>query len=177
MESDRSAGLFLFLASIGALAVAFASQYWGGLQPCVLCVYQRWPYGATIALGFLALVAGGPGVRRTALTLCILVLLVEAGIAGFHVGVEYGWWEGTATCSSVVATPGSIDALRAALAHQPVVACDRPQWTFLGLSLAGINFLYAAFLLWRAAAGLRQRPRRFATFGGSGGRRLVKRGS
>ena len=44
--------------SLTALAAAYGSQYWGGLTPCVLCLYQRAAYGAVTlfaagALGFL----------------------------------------------------------------------------------------------------------------------------
>ena len=51
--------LMVLVASTGALLTAFAAQYWGGLQPCVLCLYQRWPYAAAIALALLALALGG----------------------------------------------------------------------------------------------------------------------
>ncbi|MCZ6815061.1 MAG: disulfide bond formation protein B, partial [Alphaproteobacteria bacterium] len=35
--------------------------YFGGLEPCVLCVWQRYPYGAVIILGLLgAGLARGP---------------------------------------------------------------------------------------------------------------------
>ena len=37
------------LASIAVLGIALVSQYFGGLTPCKLCHYQRWPYIFTIA--------------------------------------------------------------------------------------------------------------------------------
>ena len=51
--------LMVLVASTGALLTAFAAQYWGGLQPCVLCLYQRWPYAVAIALALVALALGG----------------------------------------------------------------------------------------------------------------------
>ena len=39
--------------SLGALAAALASQHWGGLQPCVLCFYQRYAYLVATAFGLL----------------------------------------------------------------------------------------------------------------------------
>ena len=53
--------LVVLVASLGALATAFTAQYWGGLAPCVLCLYQRRPYA--IPLG-LAVVAPGPRVTK-----------------------------------------------------------------------------------------------------------------
>ena len=43
--------LLLALASAAILLGALALQYLGGLPPCHLCIWQRWPYVALIALG------------------------------------------------------------------------------------------------------------------------------
>ncbi|MEN8197547.1 MAG: disulfide bond formation protein B, partial [Pseudomonadota bacterium] len=40
--------LLILAASAASLLGAFAFQYIGGLQPCVLCVYQRYPHGVVI---------------------------------------------------------------------------------------------------------------------------------
>ena len=44
---------FVLAASFGAamLAAALAFQYLGGLEPCALCLYQRLPYAAVVAIG------------------------------------------------------------------------------------------------------------------------------
>lgn len=41
------------LAAISAfaLSMAFTAQYIFGLEPCILCLYQRIPYALVIALG------------------------------------------------------------------------------------------------------------------------------
>ena len=88
------------VASAGLLGGAWAFQIFGGLQPCPLCTYQRWPYWIMIGLSALAVVAGR---RLAAAELAVfaalgaLVFLAGAGVAGFHVGVEQQWWEGLAT--------------------------------------------------------------------------------
>ncbi len=38
------------------LASVYAAQYLGGLQPCALCLYQRWPWWVATGLAILALV-------------------------------------------------------------------------------------------------------------------------
>jgi disulfide bond formation protein DsbB len=79
--------------SAGMLGTAFTFQYVGGLYPCVLCIYQRIPYAVVIVLGLwgaVTLRAGRP-LSFTAYFLaaaCALAFFVDAGIAGFHVGVE-----------------------------------------------------------------------------------------
>ena len=64
---------------------------------------------------------------------------VASGLIGaFHAGVEYGWWEGVTTCSSV--SLGDGDPLDAIM-NAPIVRCDAVQWSLAGISLAGWNFL------------------------------------
>ena len=131
--------LLLLLASIAVLGTALASQYVGGLQPCVLCVYQRFPYVAVIVIAAAALfLPTGP--RAAALGLAGLALLTGTGIAVFHVGVEQHWWQGTAECGSAVAAD-SLEALRAQVLAAPVVRCDEVPWSLFGISMAGYNAL------------------------------------
>ena len=52
LVQPRGALALAALASATALAAAFIGQYGLELQPCVLCVYQRWPYVITIAALF-----------------------------------------------------------------------------------------------------------------------------
>jgi disulfide bond formation protein DsbB len=142
---DRRIPLLVMIASVTSLAIAFASQYWGGLQPCVLCIYQRYPYGVAAALGLVGiLVAGRPGLLRLILLLAALAFVVDAGIAAFHVGVEQHWWGGTSECGSTLDFTLSAEELKKQLLGQPLVRCDEPAWTMFGISMAGYNFLYAA---------------------------------
>ena len=137
----------LGLASAAMLGGAFAFQYIGGLEPCVLCWWQRYPYGVVIGL---AVVGGvlcrtpGPakGVVGTLMGLSALALLTDAGIAGFHVGVEEHWWQGTQGCVGTVSAD-SIEALRNKLLAQKVVRCDEIAWSLAGISMAGYNMAAA----------------------------------
>ena len=131
--------LLLLLASIAVLGTALASQYFGGLQPCVLCVYQRLPYVAVIVIAAAALFLP-PGPRAVALGLAGLALLTGTGIAVFHVGVEQHWWQGTAECGSAAAAD-SLEALRAQVLSAPTVRCDEVPWSLFGISMAGYNAL------------------------------------
>ncbi len=157
-STDRRIPLLVAVASLASLAIALASQYWGGLQPCVLCIYQRYPYGVAAALGIIGIiVAGRPGLLRPILLLAGVAFLVDAGIAAFHVGVEQHWWAGTSECGSLLDLNASPEDLKNQLFNQPVVRCDEPAWTLFDISMAGYNFLYAALCglatLWFAARG------------------------
>ena len=147
----------LLLAAGGSLAIlagAFAFQYLGGLAPCQLCLWQRWPHAAAIVIGLLALLVsrGTPG--RILPLLGALAALATAAIGVFHVGVEQKWWEGLASC-----TAGSISGISAADLLNPdvsvgaVVHCDEIAWQMLGISMAGWNVILSSLLalLWVAA--------------------------
>lgn len=157
MTSRIQPALLLLLGSVAALAVAFASQYWGGLLPCQLCLWQRWAYGGVIALALLALVLP-QRLKPAGASLAALAVLAGAGIALFHVGVEQHWWKGLASCTGTISTNQSLGDLENQLMATPVIPCDRPAWTMFGVSMAGYNFAYATALgLFGLVAAIRSR--------------------
>lgn len=140
----------LLTASAATLATAYVFQYGFGYQPCQLCYYQRWPYMVVIAATGLALIVrdkqpAGP-LPHLLLGLAVVALLVDAGIAFFHVGVEQKWWEGPSACSSTDTGAISLDALLRGEAVDVPVRCDEPAWVLFGISMAGYNFLIALIL-------------------------------
>lgn len=146
------------LAAAALLAAAFAFQHIGGLAPCPLCIWQRWPHAAAALLGTVAFGLGGRA-RPIAAALGALVMLGGAGLAGYHVGVEQGWWAGPATCAS----GGDVDALSteallARIRSAPVVRCDEIAWSLFGVSMAGWNALASLGIAALFAADAR-RPR------------------
>ena len=132
------APMLLAVGAIGALGAALFMQHVVGVEPCALCLYQRWPYVIAGGLALLALVFGRRRpVRARMLALIGLVLLGDTGIAVFHMGVEYHWWAGLPGCG--VEPAATLDELRARLLDGPVVPCDEVSWSLFGLSLAGYN--------------------------------------
>jgi disulfide bond formation protein DsbB len=153
------ARLLALLAPVLLLGGALGSQYIGGLAPCEMCYWQRWPHEAAIALAALSFaIARKRAASRVAVNLAAIFIAVSGAIGVFHAGVEYGWWEGLTTCSRGPRAASSEDLLKAILAA-PVVRCDQPQWTLFGISLAGFNAIFsfaAAIAIWALA----QRSRR-----------------
>jgi disulfide bond formation protein DsbB len=153
---------FLILcAAGGSLALllgAFAFQYFAGLAPCKLCIWQRWPHGAAVLIGLLALglsrgLAGGLAGRILPL-LGALAALSTAVIATYHTGVERGWWQGPDTCSSGPIADLSPQDLLAQIMAAPLARCDEVPWEMFTLSMANWNALasFALVLVWLMAS-------------------------
>jgi disulfide bond formation protein DsbB len=154
----------IILASAGALAAAYASQYIGGLQPCILCLYQRAPFAIALLWGLAGLMLRkNEALAKTFLVLCALAFLANAGIASYHSGVELGWWE-SAVEGCKVPEPGAestsdwIDRI----ASTPSVPCTDIQWRdpVLRLTMANYNALLnlALFMMCALSLAIRQCP-------------------
>ena len=124
-----------------------------GLAPCPLCIDQRWAHGVAIVLG-LAFLAWP---RRGLAILAGLAVLVGAGIAAYHAGIELGWWPGPTTCTAPELGAAPAGELLDQILATPVVLCDQVAWSFLGISMAGWNAILSLViaLLWFRAAAAR----------------------
>jgi disulfide bond formation protein DsbB len=158
--------LLIALATLGSVALlggAFAFQVIGGLFPCHLCLQQRWPHGAAIIIGLLALLMAARAPQRGPLTRLLagcgaLAAAATAGLGVYHTGVERGWWAGPDTCSGSgdIGALAPEDLLNHILAA-PVIRCTDVQWDMLGLSMASWNAVISAGLMLVWIAALRAR--------------------
>ena len=130
----REARLLALLVPAGLLGGALFSQYVGGLYPCEMCYWQRWPHAAAILLAIGALLSplNAPRTRPLVL-LAALAIAISGAIGVFHAGVELGYWEGITHCTATGA------ASLQDILSVPLVRCDQVQWSFLGLSMAAWN--------------------------------------
>ena len=142
-------------ASAALLAGAHAFERLGGLPPCLLCLDQREAHWAALAVAAVMLgfaVAGARRVVAAGLAALALVYLFSTGLAGYHAGVEWGFWPGppcaAGTADMSALTPGD---LLASLEEGGSPACDEAAWRMLGVSMAGWNAL--ASLALAALAG------------------------
>jgi len=147
---------WMLAAGAGSAALilgALAFQYIGGLAPCPLCIWQRWPHVAAVALAAAAAALAGR-LHRPLAGLGALAMLTGAGLGLYHTGIERGWWEGPAICSAAgdVGAMSSED-LMAQIMSAPLVRCDEVAWEMLGLSMASWNALASLALagLWLVA--------------------------
>lgn len=149
---------FTLLAAGGSAALligAFLFQYVGGLSPCQMCLWQRWPHAAAlvVAVGVLALES------RVLALFGAAFALITAGMGFLHVGVEQAWWEGPTSCSASDIQGMSADALLDQIMAAPLVRCDDIAWSLAGISMAGWNALISLALCAAWVAAFRQGQR------------------
>lgn len=138
--------------SLAMLLGAWGFEYIGHYLPCALCYDQRYIHMAVIGLGLasgIGLIVK-PSLARFAswpIFAVALVLIYSAGFAGWHAGIEYGWWAGPETCTAGgvnAVDPASIMAALNGELTPPM--CDEASWTLLGISMAGYNAIISAIM-------------------------------
>jgi disulfide bond formation protein DsbB len=144
------------------LAGAYGSQYLGGLAPCEMCYWQRWPHMAALVLALGAfLLSGLPDRGRSFVWLAAFAILVSGGIGIYHAGVEAGIFAGVTECTAT-GVGGSADEMLKSIMAKPMIRCDEIQFAFLGISMAGWNAIIsiagALLILWLSL----KRPRDLA---------------
>ncbi len=120
------------------LAYAYYTQYFGGLEPCPLCIFQR---VAVLGLGLAFLLAalhnpGTTGARAYA-GLIGLVALAGVGVAGRHVYIQSlpkgSVPECGATLDFLLDVFPLFDVIKQVLTASG--ECGVVDWSFLGLSM------------------------------------------
>lgn len=165
---SRYAPFMMAVISAVALGLALMSQYVFGLEPCVLCIYQRWPYGIVIFLGLLAsmiqVVSDSSlvteldevefgeerdrqdAVRNTGFMALIgVTFFVNSVIAFYHTGVELKWWPSHLEGCAVPKMEGSMEEVLANIqSRTKAVRCDDIAWSdpILNLSMANYNVIF-----------------------------------
>jgi disulfide bond formation protein DsbB len=158
-----AAAIAIAVGGAATILGAWFFQFGLGLKPCPLCLEQRYAYYFAIPLAALILLGVSAGASRKVLLAALFVIaagmLWNAGLAGYHAGIEWKWWPGPQDCSGPIDSLGSANDLLRQLESINVVRCDEAAWRFFGLSLAGYNVLIslalAAVAVWGVYAGRR----------------------
>ncbi|MBK5945988.1 disulfide bond formation protein B [Rhodobacter veldkampii DSM 11550] len=146
MTGHDSLGTRLILLATGGSAALLAGAF--GFQalghaPCDLCLWQRWPHAAAVALGLIGLVLVS---RTVPVALAALAMAGSVGLGIYHTGVERHWWPGPASCTSGAIGGLSPEDLMSRILAAPMVRCDEVSWSLLGLSMASWNAIASAVL-------------------------------
>jgi disulfide bond formation protein DsbB len=134
------------VAAVGALLLAGVAGAHlteaAGYPPCELCLLERLPYYAGLAVTLVYLLARRAGAHAGLLSAAAAVLLadtmVSAALGAYHAGVEFSWWEGPSACSGKIET-SDINALVNSLKAMQPVSCTTASFKAFGLSLSVWN--------------------------------------
>jgi disulfide bond formation protein DsbB len=139
----------LAMAGIAAasLGMALMAQYMFGLEPCILCVIQRYPYGIVIALGAFGFISSFKCKKGTSALMGLigLTFIANSIIAFYHTGVEQHWWKSFLEGCAVPDMIGDMDQILADIqARTKAVRCDEIPWSdpILNLSMANYNIVF-----------------------------------
>ena len=156
-NSPRRVLVAVCLACIGLLAFGMYLQLVVGLEPCPMCVVQRY------ALILIAAVAGFTSATgRKGLQITGFSLLTVLALAGAYVAARQSWlqWYPPEVVSCGRDIYGMIENFPLQRAIPMIFKgggdCTKVDWTFLGGSIANWSFLWfcataivGALLLWR----------------------------
>lgn len=138
-RSHIFAKVLLAMLSCGLLS-AYIMEYYFGVLPCSLCLYQRYlTILALIVVLPTTIVAKSPKkllVCFTSVLLIIVSIIIFAmlWLACYHLGVEYGIFQLPQSCVDKLMYVIDITQLNDVMPELPV-ACDRPSF-FLGVRVS-----------------------------------------
>jgi disulfide bond formation protein DsbB len=140
LAMQRPPWLLLALTALLLEAAALYFQHVGGLDPCVLCVYQRLAVLGIAAAGLL--VALAPALWGVSAAWGLKLAMQQVGIQ-FSGGLDL-------SCSFFAEFPAwaPLDQWLPAV-FMPTGTCDEIQWMFLGLSMP--QWMLVIFALYLAA--------------------------
>jgi disulfide bond formation protein DsbB len=154
-----TAALAIFILAGATVGGAWIFQAFG-VTPCELCLKERLPYYAGIAVaGFAVLFAwkNMRGAVKACLALLLLIFLGSAVFGAYHAGVEWKFWPGPADCTGSFQAAHSPAEFMQQLKNTKVVRCDDVAIRILGLSLAGWNAVISLVIAGWAIYGLRNK--------------------
>ncbi len=137
--------LAIALLSAGSLGAAYIGEYFFALKPCIICLYQRYAYMATIAVALMGACLPQPRQQISMIFTSGALFFVNFGIATYQVLVEKKILTPPGVCKGI-----EIDTLNQTFAQFKAtlsqagntIPCDIIAWDLFGISMAGYNALF-----------------------------------
>lgn len=141
--------------SLGLVGVGLAMQYGLKLEPCPMCIMQRYAYLAVALVAGLAVFAPFGWLHRSAAALAAVLAGLGAAVAARQTWLQ---WYPPMEASCGRDFWGIVDTFPLSRALPLILRgsgdCTKVDWAFLGLSIAGWSFValsgLALVLLWAA---------------------------
>ena len=145
----RTIQILLTLITLAVLIASFYFQYVKGLQPCPLCLMQRFCIFMLLMFGLMGLTLST--LKRARL---VAVLQIVFAVAGVFFASRQLWLQSLPAGQTPACMPG-LDVLIHYFPWQDVLRalvwgagdCAEINWQWLGLSMPGWSLLYFLFML------------------------------
>lgn len=147
------------LISFLSLSIAFIAEGLLNLEPCILCIYQRYPFaiGLLIGLSGILLRKKQGALPPALLGVCGINFLVNSIIASYHTGIEQKWWTSAVEgCAVIFPANNEGKSILENIMSAPTGDCSKIPWQdpILGFSMANYNipFCFGLFVFCIASA-------------------------
>lgn len=133
----------LFVNILVILSALFI-EFFLKVKPCILCIYQRYPYYIIILLSLIYFLK--KDLKILLILLIILTSLASIILSTYHVGIETGLIEETTSCKTSLNNNLSKDAILKQLESNLASSCKEVNFKLFGFSLASINIILSLIL-------------------------------
>ena len=135
--------VILFVNILVILSALFI-EFFLKVKPCILCIYQRYPY---YIIAFLSLIFFlKKDLKILLILLIILTSLASIILSTYHVGIETGLIEENTSCKTSLNNNLSKDAILKQLESNLASSCKEVNFKLFGFSLASINIILSLIL-------------------------------
>ena len=133
----------LFVNILVILSALFI-EFFLKVKPCILCIYQRYPYYIITFLSLIYFLK--KDLKILLILLIILTSLASIILSTYHVGIETGLIEETTSCKTSLNNNLSKDAILKQLESNLASSCKEVSFKLFGFSLASINIILSLIL-------------------------------
>ena len=134
--------LLIFIYSIIATLSAVYIEKVLGYLPCKLCIYQRIPFLVAIFICFL----GYNYIKSDRILVALIITFtLSTTLAGYHFGIENGFFDEYVGCTNTNIDIMNKEKIIESLGM--VKNCKDVEFTILGISLSGLNFLTSLLIV------------------------------
>ncbi len=132
------------LMSLTAVGAALYSEAFLGLEPCILCVYQRFPFALAFFLSLFGLtMRKKPKAVAAIYSFTGITFFVNSCLAFYHTGVEQKWWISAFEGCAVHFEDEGEKSILENILSAPTASCADIPWQdpIIGLSMANYNVI------------------------------------
>ena len=143
---NKVTNYFLAILFVNILVIlsALFIEFFLKVKPCILCIYQRYPYYIITFLSLIYFLK--KDLKILLILLIILTSLASIILSTYHVGIETGLIEETTSCKTSLNNNLSKDAILKQLESNLASSCKEVNFKLFGFSLASINIILSLIL-------------------------------